>query len=152
MAKKAGTSAPNLLANSKSYLDLALQAVQTGSLQTGAEPAFYLLVCFSIELSLKAICLHAELAQNTVKNFGHDLQEAYSAAAAVGGVPRVMSDIGRIVLQLRAYHLQNTFRYTPDVPSLTIPQAAACLSTVQGLLRIAEKFCARPINRSWSPP
>src|SRR5664279_3291068 len=129
---KGRTSAPNLLANARSYLDLASQALQNGSLRAGMEPAFYLLICFSIELSLKAICLHAGLAENTVKNFGHDLQEAYSAAAAVGGAPRAMSDIGRIVLQLKNHHLDNTFRYTPVVPSLTVPQADACLSTVQG--------------------
>ena len=44
--------------------------------------------CYCIELGLKAICLHAGMAENTVGNIGHDLARGLWGGAAVGGVPR----------------------------------------------------------------
>jgi hypothetical protein len=71
MAKRQPASASNLLDNAKSYNALASTAVQNGTLVTASEPAFYLLIWYSIELNLKAICLHAVMAENTIKNIGH---------------------------------------------------------------------------------
>lgn len=99
MAKRQRTSASKLLGNARSYRELATHAVPNDTLAARAEPAFYLLICFSLELSLKAICLHAGMAENTVKSIGHDLHEAYLAAAAVGGVPRVRTNAGRPIHQ-----------------------------------------------------
>ena len=83
--------------------------------------AFYLLVCFGIELLFKAVALRDGASEQDLRGIGHDLHKAYLRAMRSGNVPHFMTPLGRFVLELREQHKTRVFRYTPDVPQIEVP-------------------------------
>lgn len=125
------TTAANLLQNAKSYAATAdIFAGLVDSDQTYV-PAFYLLLCFSLELSIKAICLDCGESDKKLKDVGHDLHTAYEMAMKKGRLPTYLTPLGQLVVELNEYHSTHMFRYTPDIPQIEVPSPDWCMKIVR---------------------
>jgi hypothetical protein len=116
--------------NAKSYAAAASRLLNGDQLDAALAPAFYLLVGFTLELLLKAVCMSGGASQAQLKSLGHDLHEAYTRAMQTGKVPRVMTSLGRLVLALDEQHKTHVFRYTPDVPEVEVPPPRYCIDVL----------------------
>lgn len=84
---------------------------------------FYLLVCFCLEISMKAVIKAAGATENDLADVGHDLGEAFAKAIDCGlsGEGTVPWEIPMIVDQMQRFHKEHWFRYTPQFDTETIP-------------------------------
>ncbi|MBV8095116.1 MAG: hypothetical protein JO110_18185 [Acetobacteraceae bacterium] len=146
-SNRVDTTVGNLFGNAKSYLAAADRIIEGGELDLILNPAFYLLIGFTLELLLKAICLDAGATQTELRMvIGHDLHMAYRFAMERGRVPRVMTEFGKLVLALRDHHKEFVFRYTPDIPELVVPPPAYCVSVIKENLPWIERSILTPIT------
>lgn len=130
-SRVADPSANTLSDNAKAYAAAACRMLDGDQLDPALAPAFYLLISFSLELLLKAVCMFGGVTHHQVKKkIGHDLHMAYTEAMQIGKVPRVMTPLGRLVLLLQEQHKTHVFRYMPDIPSLEVPDPIYCIDTL----------------------
>lgn len=117
------TTPPNLIINATAYF-MAAEKLDVAELDEASfariAPAFYLLVGFAIELSLKAFILQSTGDQKRIAGLGHDLVRLESEAQAAGfqaNSPLMTS----LVATMADYHRTHVFRYPPDAAVLDVP-------------------------------
>lgn len=146
-----GVTADSLADNARSYAAAAERLVVNDRLvDERLAPAFYLLIGFSLELILKAICRRNGMSEKEIKDrIGHDLHEAYMHAMAPmpgpsdvgkakplekGKAPRVMTPLGRLILAFQhelKWDWAEVFRYTPGTARIEVPPPAYCLHALR---------------------
>ena len=116
-------------------------------LAKGREPAFYLLVGFCLELSLKAVLLSEGMSLEEVRDFGHKLIEAFDAAAERRYDPPfdVDSRARRIVKCIAPLHgAPYTLRYTgAETEVLHVPPPQHCVEVMDVLADLAHRLAWR---------
>lgn len=125
------TTAANLLQNAKSYAAAAEILAGLAASDEKYASAFYLLLCFALELSFKATCLDCGASDEEIRKLGHDLHSAYLLAMQKGRLPPYMTPLGQLVLLLNDYHRTHIFRYTPDIPEIIVPPPGWCMGIVR---------------------
>jgi len=109
--------------------------------------AFYLLIGFSVELSLKSLCLSAGMTLKEVTDFRHKLPDALNAVAVRRIDPRLsfVTDVHRIIDALAPMHADpNTMRYTKaDIEFLQMPPSVPCAGVALFLTELAEGLAWR---------
>jgi hypothetical protein len=123
-------TADTLSDNAKAYAAAASRLLNGDLLDPALAPAFYLLIGFTLELLLKAVCMSGGASQAQLKSLGHDLHKAYTRAMQTGKVPHFMTPLGRLVLVLREQHRTHVFRYTPDVAQVEVPPPRYCIDVL----------------------
>jgi hypothetical protein len=117
------TTPVNVIDNATAYL-MAAEKLDVADLEDASfsriAPAFYLLVGFAIELSLKAFILQATGDQRQIETLRHDLLQIETEAEAAGFVA-VDWRLGNLVATMADHHRSHVFRYTPDASNLDVP-------------------------------
>jgi hypothetical protein len=124
------TTPANLMQNAQSYYSACGRLMDGNCLAEVHAPAFYLLVGFIIELSLKAVCLQGGCTDKELRKIGHRLDRAYESAMNARGVPISMTRVGLLVENLNDFHSSNKFRYTPAIEEIWVLDPRWCLDVL----------------------
>ena len=118
-----------------SYLR-ALQMLESrGISQCETEIAFFMMAGFATEIFLKCI-LAAD--GKSVREHGHDLWSAMLAASSADLFDRVdVSEVSAVVVALRDFHFNHSFRYMEDDPELSVPHPELVIRVLLTLKAIA---------------
>jgi hypothetical protein len=106
------TTPKNLLVGAIGFMDAARRLLAPDP--TGAPlpwPAFFVLVAFSFEMSLKAVVKQAGGSEADLRRIGHDLLRGLAAARAAGyedpqGVP-----LAEVLTAMSPLHIDHSLRY-----------------------------------------
>jgi hypothetical protein len=117
------TTPVNLIDNASAYF-MAAEKLDVAELDDASfsriGPAFYLLVGFTIELSLKAFILQQTGDQRRIETLRHDLLRIEAEAEGAGFVAADWR-LGNLVATMAEHHRSHVFRYTPDASNLDVP-------------------------------
>ncbi len=96
-------------------------------------PAFYMLLCFSIELSLKAFLASRGLTEQELKRIGHELSTAFQKAVKLG-LSEHNPKFRTLLTQVSEAHRLHEFRYLKS-KSIEIVEPQEALDILEDHIR-----------------
>lgn len=137
-------TARNYAQNGSSYGRAAESIMVSGDVPDSLKPAFYLLVGFSLELSLKSLCLSLGQSLRDVGRLRHNLGDALLAARDADQRLTVRTNVHRVIEAIAPQHEDLSFRYTKaDVQILKVPPPTHCVEALLFLTNLASDLAWR---------
>lgn len=126
---------------SQSYFDAAKLVSTSGNKLV---PPFYLLLCHSLETSLKAYLAATGTSIDDLRNVGHRIVDAYNLAKT-SGLPELSDHAVNAIPLLSEFHSANVFRYPKKNKDGSIVHISSVVNMPEAIEVVSE------IRRSLQP-